>query len=188
MSPECPARSSVEPCRRGWRLSPTVMGSEQQIRPPSATKRLRVLRAASTLLLLALLTWLPSFYSGVNNLRTLGQQSFPSPFSTSTYSGLEAHCSSILPISQSEFIARQMSLAKTLDSLGAAAYIAEPGAYSQFFGNFSKAQWSLSERPLLLIITPDAAGVVNSNGVRPQVTVLTPKVGHCLFEKPECSL
>lgn len=164
------------------------MGSAQQPRPTFATRRLRVLGATSALLLLVLLIWIPSFYSSVNDLITLGQQTFPSPFSISTYSHLEAHCSSILPISQSEFITRQTSLAKTLELLGAAAYIAEPGAYSQFFGNFSKAQWSLSERPLLLIITPDASGIVNSNGVRPQVTVLTPKVGRCLFEKPECGL
>jgi len=67
---------------------------------------------------------------------------------------LTSHCASTPPIRHSEYLARQTSLAKTLHSLGAKAYIAEPGGNTQFFANFSKAQWTLSERPLLLVISP----------------------------------
>lgn len=67
---------------------------------------------------------------------------------------LASHCASTPPIRDSEYLARQTSLARTLHSLGAKAYIAEPGGNTQFFANFSKAQWTLSERPLLLVISP----------------------------------
>lgn len=67
---------------------------------------------------------------------------------------LTSHCASTPPIRHSEYLARQTSLAKTLHSLGAKAYIAEPGGNTQFFANFSDAQWTLSERPLLLVISP----------------------------------
>jgi hypothetical protein len=67
---------------------------------------------------------------------------------------LTTHCASTPPIRHSEYLTRQTSLAKTLHSLGAKAYIAEPGGNTQFFANFSKAQWTLSERPLLLVISP----------------------------------
>ena len=66
-----------------------------------------------------------------------------------------SHCaSSTPPIRYSEYLSRQTSLARTLHSLGAKAYIAEPGGNTQFFANFSKAQWTPSERPLLLVISP----------------------------------
>ncbi|KIM49269.1 hypothetical protein M413DRAFT_438439 [Hebeloma cylindrosporum] len=86
---------------------------------------------------------------------------------------LASHCASTSPIRHSEYLARQTSLARTLHSLGAKAYIAEPGANTQFFANFSKAQWTLSERPLLLVISP-----ITKDGqtqVLPEVTILTPK-------------
>jgi hypothetical protein len=97
------------------------------------------------------------------------------PLSETSYSHLSGHCESVASISHSEFLSRQVELAKTLHDLGASAYIAESGANTQFFGNFSKAQWSLSERPLLLIIAP---GILESQvaEIRPLVTVLTPKV------------
>ncbi|KJA18571.1 hypothetical protein HYPSUDRAFT_45097 [Hypholoma sublateritium FD-334 SS-4] len=93
------------------------------------------------------------------------------PLSPESYSHLASHCSSISPISHSEFASRHANLASALHSLGASAYIAEPGANTQFFGNFSKAQWSLSERPLLLIIAP----VVHEGEIQSQVTILSPK-------------
>jgi len=75
-------------------------------------------------------------------------------FSTWPDSRLASHCASTPPIHYDEYLARQTSLASTLQSLGAKAYIAEPGGNTQFFANFSKTQWSLSERPLLLVISP----------------------------------
>ncbi|KAG6832685.1 hypothetical protein H0H92_012257 [Tricholoma furcatifolium] len=84
---------------------------------------------------------------------------------------LENHCAHTLPISSSEFLDRQAALAEKLLSLKASAYIAEPGASATFFGNISRAQWKLSERPLLLIITPSE----DAQGSSAQVSVLTPK-------------
>jgi hypothetical protein len=74
------------------------------------------------------------------------------------------------PISSTEFYQRQKSLARILHSLNASAYIAEPGATAQFFGNISSSQWHLSERPLLLIISPH---FVNEE-VEAKISVLTP--------------
>jgi len=50
-------------------------------------------------------------------------------------------------------------------SLNASAYITEPGPSAHYYANISS--WKLSERPLLLIISPDAS-------LRPNVTILTP--------------
>jgi hypothetical protein len=52
----------------------------------------------------------------------------------------------------------------------------EPSANSQFFANFSTAQWFLSERPLLLIITPSFDPV--DGVVEKKITILTPKVNN----------
>lgn len=87
---------------------------------------------------------------------------------------LASHCANIPPIQPSEFHARQQALAEVLNKLGAAAYIAEPGANAQFFGNLSSSKWHLSERPLLLVITPETNGTNSSSEVRPRVSVLTP--------------
>lgn len=92
----------------------------------------------------------------------------------SDYQALSSHCAGIPPISSLEYRTRQTNLAKTLHALNASAYMTEPSANSQFFANFSTAQWFLSERPLLLIITPyfdPVEGVVEK-----KVTILTPKV------------
>lgn len=88
---------------------------------------------------------------------------------------LASHCTEIPPISKEEYLERQTKLAHALQSLGGQAYIAEPGANTQYFANFSKAEWHLSERPLLLIISP----VTSESGILPQVTILTPKVASC---------
>lgn len=94
------------------------------------------------------------------------------------YAHLASHCANIPPISSSEFHARQTELANALFALNASAYIAEPGANTQFFGNFSKSHWSLSERPLLLVISLETPEFNQELGVkiRPRVTILTPKV------------
>jgi len=103
-------------------------------------------------------------------------------FELAGYAHLASHCANIPPISESEYYGRQIELAKKLYALNASAYIAEPGANSQFYGNFSNTNWKLSERPLLLIISPvvtysasesDHASFVD---IQPEVTILTPKV------------
>ena len=93
------------------------------------------------------------------------------PQESPDFSYLASHCAHIPPISSDSFISRQDSLARTLHSLNAAAYIAEPSASAGFFANLSKSHWGLSERPLLLIIQPqtDEQGTVRAN-----VSVLTP--------------
>jgi hypothetical protein len=93
----------------------------------------------------------------------------------SDYQSLSSHCAGITPISSLEYYTRQTNLAKKLDALNASAYITEPSANSQFFANFSTAHWFLSERPLLLIITPffdPVDGDVEKN----KIAILTPKV------------
>ncbi|KAF8636601.1 hypothetical protein AX17_003411 [Amanita inopinata Kibby_2008] len=62
-------------------------------------------------------------------------------------------------------------LAEQLHALNASAYIAEPGSNAQYYGNISNSDWKLSERPLLLVITPSTMHSV----VGAQVTILTPK-------------
>ncbi|KAJ7445714.1 Creatinase/aminopeptidase [Mycena galericulata] len=89
------------------------------------------------------------------------------------------HCEHLGPINATEFQARQKSLAKTLVELNASAYIAEPGASSLFYGNISKSNWGLSERPLLLIITPKHIG----DKLEAKVSILTP-----VFEAPRAKL
>jgi len=88
---------------------------------------------------------------------------------------LAGHCKNVSPISKEEYLTRQTDLATVLASLGGTAYIAEPGANSQFFGNFSNSHWHLSERPLLLMISPVSADALGGS-IIPQVIILTPKV------------
>lgn len=54
--------------------------------------------------------------------------------------------------------------------MNASAYIAEPGANAQFFANISSNQWELTERPLLLVISPQ----IVKDKVEAKITVLTP--------------
>lgn len=99
-------------------------------------------------------------------------------FHSADYLHLGQHCENVSAIGIDEYSQRQIKLAQSLHALGAVAYIAEPGANTQFFGNFSKTQWKLSERPLLLIISPEISESLDSSAteIRPRVTVLTPKV------------
>ncbi|KZT11274.1 peptidase M24 [Laetiporus sulphureus 93-53] len=87
------------------------------------------------------------------------------------FSHLADHCAHISPIPASSFVQRQQALAETLHSLNASAYIAEPGASAGYFANLSEAQWFLSERPLLLIISPE---VDAEEQVKARVSILTP--------------
>jgi Xaa-Pro aminopeptidase len=78
-------------------------------------------------------------------------------------SPLEGYCAAVPGISTAEFAERQSRLGETLHALGGGTFITEPGASASYFGNLSGAHWHLSERPLLLAVSADAA-----------VTVLTP--------------
>lgn len=98
----------------------------------------------------------------------------PKELFNSPFAHLANHCATVSPIATSEFHQRQASLAKALQALNASAYITEPGPSAQFFGNISKSHWKLSERPLLLIITPVTVGV----DVRARISILTPKVSY----------
>jgi len=109
-----------------------------------------------------------------------------SPDSDDNFSFLATHCADAQPISASEFKFRQRTLAKTLHALNASAYIAEPGANAGFFANISSAHWSLSERPLLLIITPTTSPKVGDDegdSIDAKITILTPS-----FEKTRAKL
>ncbi|KAF9567608.1 Creatinase/aminopeptidase [Agrocybe pediades] len=141
---------------------------------PASPDRIRLVKATLVVLLLCICVisrTSPSYF----DLSLWHSGSDPA-----SYSHLASHCSDIPPISQSEYYDRQIKLAKKLHALNASAYIAEPGANSQFYGNFSKADWNLSERPLLLIISPiisqsKSGSDSASTEIRPQVTILTPK-------------
>lgn len=86
------------------------------------------------------------------------------------FSHLADHCEHVEPIRVQSYIDRQDQLAQTLHSLGASAYIAEPGANAAFFANLSGLSWHLSERPLLLLITP----TLENGAVSGEVSILTP--------------
>ncbi|KAI0362285.1 peptidase M24 [Trametes cingulata] len=87
------------------------------------------------------------------------------------FSHLARHCAHIPPIPAKSFITRQDALARTLHSLNASAYIAEPGASAGYYANVSSSHWGLSERPLLLIVQPrkDEHGDIRAN-----ISILTP--------------
>ncbi|CAK5264703.1 unnamed protein product, partial [Mycena citricolor] len=89
------------------------------------------------------------------------------------------HCAHLSPIGADEFLARRDALAQTLRDLNASMYVAEPGASSLFYGNISKSNWGLSERPLLLLVTPEEV----DGRVRGKLSVLTPA-----FEAPRAKM
>ena len=61
----------------------------------------------------------------------------------------------VAPISRDELFARQDELARVLAREGVDAFIAEPGGTSQYYVNVSNSVWELSERPFLLVVTPE---------------------------------
>ncbi|KAF9648988.1 Creatinase/aminopeptidase [Thelephora ganbajun] len=99
---------------------------------------------------------------GFNRLKPAVLSAFSS---ASTFTEISGYCSHVPPILAAEFLERQQRLVDTLISLNASAYITEPGPSAHYYANLSS--WGLSERPLLLIISPDAS-------LRPNVTILTP--------------
>ncbi|TFY65499.1 hypothetical protein EVG20_g5567 [Dentipellis fragilis] len=101
--------------------------------------------------------------------------SFPSTDNATPFAHLASHCANITPIPTSEYHERQQKLAETLHALNASAYIAEPSASALYYANISNTAWHLSERPLLLIVSPEA--IEDANGialVRPRISILTP--------------
>lgn len=126
------------------------------------------------ILVLIIVGWFLSF--NASHIPSLAASPLVSDASLLDYRHLSSHCENISTIGISEYTARQTALAKTLHALNASAYIAEPGANTHFYGNFSKTQWHLSERPLLLIISPVTSESRDGQEIRPRVTVLTPKV------------
>lgn len=92
----------------------------------------------------------------------------------------ENHCAHILPILPTEFHERQQHLAETLYALNASAYITEPGPSALFYANISTAHWRLSERPLLLVVTPE----FHDDRVEARVTVVAPKVRWPFLDRP----
>jgi len=99
---------------------------------------------------------------GFNRLKPTVLSAFSS---TPTFAEISDYCSHVPPIPAEEFLERQQRLVDTLVSLNASAYITEPGPSAHYYANLSS--WELSERPLLLIISPDSS-------LRPNVTILTP--------------
>ncbi|KAH9842707.1 peptidase M24 [Rhodofomes roseus] len=87
------------------------------------------------------------------------------------FSHLAERCAHISPIPTSSFVHRQQALAQTLHELNASAYIAEPGASAAYFANLSASHWHLSERPLLLIVSPK---LDSNEQVHAQISILTP--------------
>ena len=102
------------------------------------------------------------------------------------FSVLSVHCAHVSPIAASQFQQRQNKLAQTLYELGAAAYIAEPGPNAQYYANISLSDWWLSERPFLVVITPEVAHAsmaADKPEVEAKVTIITPR-----FEAARASL
>ncbi|KAF8509540.1 Creatinase/aminopeptidase [Gautieria morchelliformis] len=140
-----------------------VEGSVDALRP--ATNRGKnVFHATIFFVLLLPLVYLFS--------RTGAYGSFLWPRTLGDFTYLRTHCADIPPIAVSEFHQRQAALAQTLHALKASAYIAEPGANALFFGNISQSSWHLSERPLLLIVSPVS---ISNGSIKAKITVLTPK-------------
>lgn len=93
------------------------------------------------------------------------------PKEDDNFTELASYCSHVAPISSSEFYSRQLALAEVLHSLNASAYIAEPGASALYYANVSSSSWRLSERPLLLILSPEAS---DDGTITPRISLLTP--------------
>ncbi|KAG1736725.1 peptidase M24, structural domain-containing protein [Suillus lakei] len=94
----------------------------------------------------------------------------PESYSVDPWAGLASHCADAQPINGPEILQRQENLAKILYDNGASAYIAEPGANAQYFGNISEPSWHLSERPLLLVIFP----ILEEASIVAKITLITP--------------
>ncbi|THH20377.1 hypothetical protein EW146_g973 [Bondarzewia mesenterica] len=93
------------------------------------------------------------------------------PIDLSKLPALTSHCANVAPIPASEFHQRQQLLAEALYKMNASAYIAEPSASALYFANISDSSWHLSERPLLLLVSPQ---VTDDGAVSAKTSILTP--------------
>lgn len=140
---------------------PCLSGPHPSSHPPLLSSTAKSKRATS----LAMAVLLSILYLLVFNPSQLLKRPLPD------FSHLASHCAHVQPIPAESFIERQDTLARTLHDLGASAYIAEPGANAAFYANLSGSAWHLSERPLLLIITPT---VDDNNRISGNLSVFTP--------------
>jgi Xaa-Pro aminopeptidase len=96
-----------------------------------------------------------------------------------TFPRLKKYCASIPPIAVIEYESRRTKLSHTLHDLNVSAYITEPSSNGLYFANISTSEWSLSERPLLIVITPEHQtmnyGEKSSIIIKSRLTILTPK-------------
>ncbi|KDN50702.1 hypothetical protein RSAG8_01200, partial [Rhizoctonia solani AG-8 WAC10335] len=120
----------------GYRLAREFAPKSQHSRVLSFTRRVGVL-------LLVVLSYLGFLHSKAND--------DPNPFGH-----LASHCAHTSPITASTFLERQSTLARVLKDQHLGAYIAEPGPSATYFANISLADWKLSERVFLLVVTPEA--------------------------------
>ncbi|KAI1120292.1 Creatinase/aminopeptidase [Nemania abortiva] len=128
-----PNRSGRWPFRRHWHLI-------------CATCALALLLVSSRA------TDVPSIFSH----RVSPATSIPA-LETCAWPALKPHVSllDVPPISHADFLERQRTLASSLRAAGIDAFIAEPSASSMYYANIS-AQFSLSERPYLMVLDSDA--------------------------------
>ncbi|CAE6492516.1 unnamed protein product [Rhizoctonia solani] len=111
--------------------------------PRSQHSRVPFLACRIGIFLLAGLSYLAFLHSKAND--------DPNPFGH-----LASHCAHTSPIPSLTFFERQSALAHVLKDQQLGAYITEPGPSATYFANISLADWKLSERVFLLIVTPDA--------------------------------
>ncbi|KAI3317160.1 Creatinase/aminopeptidase [Xylariaceae sp. AK1471] len=104
-----------------------------------------------------------------------------SALETCAWQALEPHVSllDVPAISRPDFLRRQRVLASVLRNAGVDAFIAEPSASSAYYANIS-AQFSLSERPYLMVLDSDA----RFSYLVPQFETgrLNPESQHMVFE------
>lgn len=127
------------------------------------------------LIVSACLLWLP--------LRFWADNRHPRERRAPSFEHLANHCSSCQAIPAPEFYERQAALAKILYKLGAQAYIVEPGPNALYFANISLSQWRLSERPFLLVISPEVTSREIDEerdrddpvDIKPIISIITPR-------------
>ncbi|KZV75761.1 Creatinase/aminopeptidase [Peniophora sp. CONT] len=143
----------------------TLLPSNNAKRPRTGHPFMRALHAVLFVTLLVI-AWHTLAHSRLSH----GRPSTPTPSAPTWPESLRTHCADVAPIASEDYLARQNALADLLHAAGGASYVAEPGASGDFFANLSGRAWGLSERPLLLIVSPN----VSSDTVTPKVTILTP--------------
>ncbi|CAA7267911.1 unnamed protein product [Cyclocybe aegerita] len=157
-------------------MSPSVCGQATKVQlstvpAPERSHTRSSRKLVPGILIVAGLTWIFAIRYGQSQVFDVSL-----PLDSPHYQRLKYHCADVPPISKDEYLTRQTDLAELLHTLGGKAYIAEPGANTQFYANFSNTNWRLSERPLLLLISPTVSkSPAGETRVQPQMTILTPK-------------